>query len=209
MQNGKGWLLCLLEDWMDLIRSECGQCSVLTNPAGLTAALLPSRLSGQWYFVFVSLSFSLWLIEVYKKNFGILFLTVARVPGWMWSSASRHACPEGPSARHWWCLLLWAVLLGTLWNSAGTDGKSYLWHAWTPFNATGWRLPDWRATLWKRSWRVSRLEGPGGLHLWGEVEGPGLENTQLQRVWQQTTRTCGDVIGPSQWCRAENARQQV
>lgn len=39
---------------MGLTWSEPGQCSVLINPSGHAAALLPSHHLEHWYFVFVS-----------------------------------------------------------------------------------------------------------------------------------------------------------
>lgn len=126
----------------------------------------------------------------YKKNFGILYLSVSQtlsrlLPCLPWRSFCSplmlaSLAPSVMSILHLSVSLHHHVgrpeggLTGTLWNLAGTDCKSYPWHAGIPFNATGWRLPAWGATLWKRSWRVSRMEGAGGLSLSGEAEEPGL-----------------------------------
>lgn len=73
LENDTDWLPSSLALWVCL--TEPGQCSVLPNPAGHAAALLPSHHSEQWYLVFVSWGFVLGLLEVYKKNFGILYVS--------------------------------------------------------------------------------------------------------------------------------------
>lgn len=55
-------------DWTWTVLSAAKSCRACS-------ALLPSHHSEQWYLVFVSWGFVLGLLEVYKKNFGILYVS--------------------------------------------------------------------------------------------------------------------------------------
>lgn len=204
-----------------LTRSECSQCLALTNPAGHTAAPLPSHLSEQQYFGFVS---RVSVFDWYGSTWKILALSVSQTLGWMWSSALRQAavmllsigvgsfCYEHPPPQH---------------EPAPPCGQA---RGWIEINLVKWEVLPLACTnpfqchrletaclgaiLWKRPWRVSRMGRAGGLSLWGEAEGPALGRHSFREydssppapMWVSWSRW-GQALHSG--ARQENVRQQA
>lgn len=84
LQNSINQCSCLLEVWMR---------SVLSTDKSRRAHCNPATVSSVWTVVFwlCLLNFSLWLKQICKKIFSILYLSVPQMLSWMWRSATKQA----------------------------------------------------------------------------------------------------------------------